>query len=304
MGKWIKFALTVVIVGVVAAAVYVYGGDEFDREVKQIIRTPQSYDGENVDKLARLGPEAVPAIGDALNRGEPFPLQFIYALERIGDVRGANAVLDFIGGRSPLSDTDESPVTSRAIEAAGRIGDANTASDLLKLMHDTENHPRVRLASAAAVCRLVRSEMRRDAAQLILQFYRDRSHYFADPNAGFTITELFDAIIAADTSESLEIVIETAKSGPSYYTVDPIIEYLATKDGNTVELALMSIAADKDRYELPARVKAATKVLEVNASLRPKLHELLQSFLDEAKSGGWPLETVEEVQRFQQLVDN
>ena len=73
------------LIAILAAAWFIARQDRFDKLVNSIISTPQSYDGEHVDKLVALGSEGVPAIGKALTRGEEFPLRFVLALEQIGD---------------------------------------------------------------------------------------------------------------------------------------------------------------------------------------------------------------------------
>lgn len=74
---------TLVIFGLSLAIIRYWSSDPYWAEVRAIVDTPQTYDGEHIDKLINLGPEGIPAIAKALSSGEDFPLRFIYALERI-----------------------------------------------------------------------------------------------------------------------------------------------------------------------------------------------------------------------------
>lgn len=83
-----KLAVVVGVLGIVVLGAYLalkQNQPALDQQIMSILETPQTYDGEHIDKLVELGPSAVPAISDRLESGDEFPLRLIYALERIGD---------------------------------------------------------------------------------------------------------------------------------------------------------------------------------------------------------------------------
>lgn len=273
--------------------------DHYEAAVQQIIETPQTYSGEHVERLIALGSDGVPAIGDALSRDQPFPLAFVLALEGIGNERGAAPVLDFVKSLAPFSDVDRSTLTALSIEALGKMEDVGTVDTLLNIATDGANHPRVRLASAASVCRLVGcGEGERSSAEaVILNYDRDRAKYFVDANKGFSEVELFEALIAADTNESMEIVLATAQKGLSTYVVRSTISYLKDKPGESAANALLFVVTDKDRYELPVRLSAAA-ALARRAASRPTLtKEIAKELMEEAVTDDWPEEIVEQARK-------
>jgi len=91
--------------------------DPYDELVERIARTPQTYDGEIIDNLTALGLPAVPAIGRALGRDQPFPMVFVTALERIAEPKGMKPILAFLAKQAPFADQDRSFLTAATILA-------------------------------------------------------------------------------------------------------------------------------------------------------------------------------------------
>jgi len=278
---------------VVVATFLLRSSDQYEAAVQQIVETPQTYGGEHVERLIALGSDGVPAIGDALSRDPPFPLAFVRALEGIGDKRGGAAVFEFVMSLAPFSNVDRSTLTALSIEALGEIGDASVVGALLEIARASANHPRVRLASAAAVCRLIATgEECVSAGAVVFDFHRDREKYFLNPNAGFVEGEVLDAVMAVDSVKSKEIVLVLAQAGPSSYVLESVVTYLMDKPGGIVASALLSIVNDKERHSLPTRLDIALAMAE-RAALQPFLtKEMAEGLMGEATADDWPSEVV------------
>lgn len=290
---------------VVVATFLLRSSDQYEAAVQQIVETLQTYGGEHVERLIALGSDGVPAIGDALSRDPPFPLVFVLALEGIGDERGGAAVFEFVMSLAPFSDVDRRTLTALSIEALGKIGDASVARALLDIARDSANHPRVRLASAAAICRLITTgEECVSAGAVIFGFYRDHEKYFLDPNAGFIEAHVLDAVMAVDSVKSKEIVLAVAQAGPSSYVLESVVTYLMDKPGDIVTNALLSIVNDKERHPLPTRLEIAFALAD-RAGPQPILtKKFTEDLMEEATTEGWPGEVVEQARRLEELIQH
>jgi len=252
--------------------------DPFVPVVQEIYRTPQTYGDEAIDKLVALGPDAVPAIGSVLLAGEKFPITFVQALERIGDERGTKPILKFISRQAPYSDRERSTLTARSILALRGIPNPDACKPVSAILHDKTAHPRVRLAAAATCSRLCAGNTKAEAQEFILDAYDDRARYLADPNAGFTPPELYSALIDVDNQKSLAIVLDVLEGGAPPRIAQPVIAYLARKDGENVANSLERLLGDSSNYELTVRLAAARAILDngnpVSSSLRSRIDQL------------------------------
>ena len=296
----------IVVCGMVLATVAVFtnlwAADPDVIAVRQIINTPQTYDGEHIDKLVELGPEGVPAIGDALARDEQFPLRFVLALEAIGSDAGSDAILGFVWSRAPFSDNDRSFITARSISALGMIGNEVLVEDLTGILEDRESHPRVRLASAASVCRLLAPGNCERAEEVIFDFYDDRIGYISNVNSGFTENELFDAVMAADTNRSMEIILEAIDTGVAPHTTVTIVPHLRGRSTEETTIALLAIASDISRQSLPIRLAAALAIAEDEKYRSVLSEDLANGLLDEAYEDGWSEAVIVDAKTLEELL--
>jgi hypothetical protein len=270
--------------------------DPFVPLVQEIYRTPQTYGGEVVDKLVALGPDAVPAIGSVLLTGPEFPIVFVRALERIGDQRGTEPIVEFISKRAPYSNVDGSTLTTRSIQALRGIQNTAACKPIVSILRSETAHPRVRLASASTCARLCSGDVKAEAQSFILSAYDDRARYLAKPNEGFAQSELYSALIDVDNDESLAILLNVLEGGAPPYIAQPIIGYLARKEGENVADSLERVLGDSYNYELTVRLAAARAILDTgkppSQSLRSRIDELAneaspdvygQAIVDEAQ---------------------
>lgn len=112
----------------------------------------------------------------------------------------------------------------------------------MALVHDESAHVRIRLAAAATLAQVSDGTAKRESQQFILETYENQDRLSVDPNSGITQSELYAALIDADSQESEEILMDTLRlSGPDRIMI-PIVKYLsesgpATRpyDGNNPE---------------------------------------------------------------------
>lgn len=276
---------------------WILRGDPYDALVEEVINVPQTYDGEHVDKLVALGPDAVPAIGAALTSGEEFPLGFVLALERIGDRRGMHSIMAFVAEQTPYSDVDKSTLTARSILALTSQANVAACAPTSSILQDVTAHPRVRLAAASVSAALFSEGLRAYAQEHILEAYRERMRYLADPNTGFTQGELYSALIAVDNDESLSILLDLLNHDVPERIALPVIGYLAEKGGERAMTGLLNVIEDPERHSLPIRLAAGSGVLELRRVPTAADRDMADAFLGEARSGGWPEEIVQQAQR-------
>lgn len=286
----------VVILALVIVGRIVTAPDPFVPLVQEIYRTPQTHGGEIVDKLAALGPDAVPAIGSVLHTGPEFPIVFVRSLERIGDDRGTKPIVEFVSKQAPYSDGDRSTLTAESILALRGIRNPTACTPIASILRDETAHPRVRLASASTCARLCSGGVKAEARSFILSAYDNRSRYLAEPNEGFTQSELYSALIDVDNDQSLAILLNVLEGGAPPYIAQPVIAYLARKEGENVAEGLERALGDSHNYELTVRLAAARAILDTGKrptqSLRRRIDELVneaspdvygQSIADEAQ---------------------
>jgi hypothetical protein len=289
--------LVLVIVGRIVTA-----RDPFVPLVREIYRTPQTYGGEVVDELVALGPDAVPAIGFVLLSGEKFPITFVEALERIGDERGTEPIVEFISKQAPYSDRDRSALTVRSILALRGIQNPAACTPIMAILRDETAHPRVRLASASTCARLCSGDVKAEAQSFILSAYDDRARYLAEPNQGFTPPDVYSALIDVDNDESLAILLNVLEGGAPSYIAQPVMAYLARKEGENVAESLERALGDSYHYELTVRLAAARAILDSGKPPTQSLRRRIDELANEASPGAYGQAIADEAQQLRARV--
>ena len=271
--------------------------DPFVPVVQEIYRTPQTYGDEAIDKLVALGPDAVPAIGSVLLAGEKFPMTFVRALERIGDERGTEPILEFISRQAPYSDQERSTLTASSILALRGIPNTTACKPVSSILHDKTAHPRVRLAAAATCSRLCPGDAKAEAQTFILEAYDDRARYMAEPNRVFTPPELYSALMDVDNEKSVAIVLGVLERGAPPHIAQPVIAYLARKDGENVAESLERMLGDSYNYELTIRLAAARAILDSGKPVTRSLRGRIVDLANEATPDAYGQAIVDEAQQ-------
>jgi hypothetical protein len=289
-------ALGVIVVVLVVVGWIATAPDPFVPLVEGVVRTPQTYDGEHIDKLVKLGAEAVPAIGKVLLAGEKFPFVFVSALERIGDERGTEPILEFVSKQTPYSDVDRSTLTAKSILALRGIPNTDACEPVASILRNEAAHPRVRLASASTCARLCSRDTRAEAQRFILKAYQDRSRYLAYPNEGLLQHELYSALIDVDNAESLAILLNLVEYGGSLHTMQSVIIYLARKDEEQVAETLQRVLNDSAKHELPVRLAAARALLDSGKPPSQSLRDGIDELANEARPDLYGQDIADEAQ--------
>jgi hypothetical protein len=270
-------ALVIVLAAFVIIGRMVTAQDPFVPLVQEVVRTPQTYDGEHIDKLVSLGADAVPAIGAVLLSGESFPIVFVSALERIGDERGTESIVAFVSRQAPYSDDDMSTLTAASILALRGIPNTAACAPVGSILRTETAHPRVRLASASTCAHLCADDLKAEAQSFILGAYQNRSRFLANPNKGFVQEELYSALTEVDNDESVAILLNVLDAGGPLPTLRPVIAYLSRKESPEVRDGLQRVL-DSANHELPIRLAVAHAILDTGKpptqSLRSRIDEL------------------------------
>jgi hypothetical protein len=270
--------------------------DPYTPLVEKIVRTPQVRDGEHLEQLVALGPDAVPAIGKALVGGAPFPIIYIWALERIGDEDGMEPLLAFVAQQAPYSNWDRSTLTAHSILALRGVRNTAACRPIVAILRDETAHPRVRLASASTCARLCSGDVKAEAQKFILDAYDDRTRYWADPNGGFTPPELYFALTDVDNEQSLAILLEVVEGGAPPHIAQPVIAYLARKTEVHVADSLERMLGDSYHYELFVRLAAARAILDTGKSVKSSLRDRIDELASEARRDGYEQAIVDEAE--------
>lgn len=256
--------------------------------IQSILATPQTYDGEIRERLVALGPAAVPAIGQALSSGYAFPVVLVDALKELGDPRGAAPTLAFLNGRPPYSDADESFVTARVVEALGSMQNPEACAPLAEIVQEGSAHPRVRLAAASAASRLCGEEISGPAADLILQFQRNKPREMK-PNPEYSDAELYSALAEVKNDQATDIIVGVMENSTEGHILEPIIAAAVRRADPKLKDALKHVVRKSDpNVPLETRLKAARALLDLKErpddSLRDKVSELAAT----AEAEGYP----------------
>jgi hypothetical protein len=271
--------------------------------IQSIMETPQTYDGETRERLVALGPDAVPAIGQVLLTGVEFPAVLVDALKEIGDPRGAAPTLAFVKSRPLYSDADESFLTARVIVALGSMHNPDACAPLAQIFRDDSAHPRVQLAAASAASRLCEGDISGSAADLILEFYRNRPREMR-PNPEYTNAELYSALAEVKNDTATDIIVEVVNSSTASYLLDPIISATARRADVKLKDALKRVVKNANpEVSLTTRLKAARTLLDLDGRPDDSLRENVNKLLTEAETEGYPPEIVAEALKLKQAYE-
>jgi hypothetical protein len=267
--------------------------------IQRILETPQTYDGEIRERLVALGPAAVPAIGQALSTGYAFPIVLVDALKELGDPRAVAPTLAFLKGRPPYSDADESFVTARIVEALGSMQNPDTCAPLAEIVREGSAHPRVRLAAASAASRLCGTEISGPAADLILEFHRNKPQVMK-PNPEYTDVELYSALAEVKNDEATDIVVGVMDRSTEGYMLDPIISAAARRGDAKLTDALKRVVRKSDpEVPLESRFKAARALLALDGRPDSSLREKVGQLAAQAEADGYPPQFVAEARELE-----
>ncbi len=147
-----RHAVLVFLIGIFLLPDQSSAEDPYDILVKEIIETPQSFDGEIISNLVGLGPEAVPAIGATLTQGVIFPATLVRALGLIGSEEGMDPLLRFLGTRTPYFERDSLSITT--ILALRGVNNHRACQPLAIILDDITVDPSIRLAAARTISNL------------------------------------------------------------------------------------------------------------------------------------------------------
>lgn len=264
------------------------------QSVRAILESPQSYDGEHIERLAALGPDAVPAMGQALDEGADFPIVLIYALREIGHPDGAAEVLRFVERQRPYSDLEQSTLTSRAAAVLGDLGDESAIPWLYGAMRSPSAYPRIRLAAAASLVQLDDGDTADEAADFVLDFWESRERYFVNPNLGVAPSELILALTHIQRPEVQSIFDDMLADGLAPALATPALDYMSMRGNPEALSVLWRTVDDSDNYELHVRLAALSLALaHQDGAVAPPIVQRIDALVEEAISDEWDERTIE-----------
>lgn len=181
-------------------------------EIERILATPQSRDGQHLERLVGLGPAAVPILVTKLNT-HMHPMVIIQALGRIGDERATLPLLNLLNAMEPFSPTPGEFHARRisAIAALREIGDWRAESLLRLIFFDEEVHRGTRLAAATALARFASPRLKGQARSFILQAgqeSRPDNYGSLHPFLSFSAKELDQGLFELGTEESQALLAD------------------------------------------------------------------------------------------------
>ncbi|MEM1262004.1 MAG: hypothetical protein AAGH76_06390 [Pseudomonadota bacterium] len=255
----------------------------YEQLVREAYKSPQSYDGEAVDRLVALGPDAVPAIGYALGRGVDFPMVLVVALGRIGSEQGMGALLTFLDSRSPFVESDALTIVS--ILALKGVNNPGACQPLSVILDDIVVDPHTRLAAARSLSKLCASEHAQD---FILNAYDAMIDHQIQRESLYFHEEVLLGLIDVNNTRSQRRLIEVLRHEGSVRIYVPIIEHLATRRGNAVESIFLEVLDKKRMHEYPIRVAAAQGLSEMRMTSALVLESIVVALQQEGERDQWP----------------
>ncbi|MFT4928013.1 MAG: hypothetical protein ACI8WB_004128 [Phenylobacterium sp.] len=251
----------------------------YEDKINALLTKPQPGNETRVDRLAELGPDAVPAISSRLLQSPKLPAKYIKALEKIGDKRAVMPLLKYLE-KTPLRD-EEGYVGTLAlitITALRSFHDPRAIPAVLKIFNDPSVDIKMRLVAAGTLAQISDGATLQMARDFIIVQNSNVDLYYGKPNVGFKQTDIIHALIAADSEASLEILLTDMGYGPNTYNAIPMINYFATKDRQDVFEVLLEAIKHPDLHESHIRLQ----VLEVLVNQTHRMDtRLLLPYLDE-----------------------
>ncbi|MFT4928011.1 MAG: HEAT repeat protein [Phenylobacterium sp.] len=285
MNKKQKVTL-VISVGLMACAMLTYvvsASASYEEQIKSISKQALPSSEGYSDKMAALGPDAIPAIAAALlKEGERFTSTYYKALVKIGDKRAVLPLLAFLA-KSSLITTPEGYAPHdalAAIRALGTFHDSRAMPAVLSIFNDTSLHIKMRLFAAATLAQVSDDATRQMAEDFVMLQHSKLDVYYraAVINKAVNQTDVMHALIAVDSEKSLKMVLTYMGYGPNSYEVAPLMDYFATKDRQDVFEVLLAAIKLPDLYEPETRLL----ILEALANQTHRMDtRLLLPYLDE-----------------------
>ena len=270
-----------------------FGGYRYDSAVDRILGTPQSYDGEQIDNLVALGPDAVPAMGRSLVRGVEFPYVLVVVLGELGNRRATGPLLEFLNSFAPYSNEDDQWLAMAVIEALGDIGDPRACDALARIYPDDVVVPYVRILAAGSVASICTDALQANARDYVMARYHEmRADRGAFPMYWDDL--VYQALIDVNSGEGNAILInDILRVFECGYTAMPVIEHFSQVGGQAAIDGLLAVA-DNARCEIHYRIAAAKGLFVLEGEARLELEARAHALLDEAIVGGYPPSFVED----------
>ena len=261
-------------------------------KVNSVLRAPQTYDGEHIERLAALGAEAVPAIGNELTAGYAYPVDLLYALREIENPSAAAPIVHFVLARKPHSDNDVSFITAEAIRVLAKLPSRSSCAPLLEVLRDESAHPRIRLATSAALINACDGAVEAEAEDQIQRFYGDRDRYLQQVNDGFGLTELLSTLLLASDSDAVaEVSVNVLTDFPLHGMVSAVIQSIKPETPGYGE-ALDAVLSGQS-VPLENRLAAAEALVAHYGPSIDGLQEKIVALKRDAEEDGYPMEILE-----------
>ena len=257
--------------------------DPYGMLVREIIETPQLNDGDTISNLVALGPEAVPAIGEALRHGVAFPATLVHAIGRIGVEDGMDPLLDFLHSRTPYTERDSLSITT--ILALKGVHNVRACKPLSRILNDMTVDPSIRLASARTNSYLCSDN---GAQDFLLDAYQSLSTRRSGEARRYSSDEVLLGLIDVNSDKSETILIGLLHFEGNVRTHVPIITHLSSRGGEEVSNILLEVIGNKDMHEYPIRVAAVLGLVKMKRLPLPALSSFAAELLEEGKRDSWP----------------
>jgi len=270
---------------------------DITRRVDEIYSMQQSYDGEIIDNLIALGPNAIPEMAKRLGEDIEFPIVFVIAMASIGDNAATAPILGFLEKLDHGLDSEQIALSRLTIRELEKLDDPRKVDPLLRIMTDTSTHPVVRLSAATTIASTSNQIAVKQAQKTIMDFYNARFEYLGRGNDGFALDDLLEALTAANTEESIEILVDYLYSDIPRRMSIPIIKYFANVDNDVVVKALSEIAFNDHIGSRMVRLEALSSLVDLSHGY-PKQRIIDQ--LEEIQAS----ETVTQDEDFEELANS
>jgi hypothetical protein len=168
---------------------------------------------------------------------------------------------------------------------------------LAEIVGEGSAHPRVRLAAASAASRLCGEEISDPAADLILQFHRNKPRVMR-PNPEYTDVELYSALAEVRNDEATDIIVAVMDRSKEGYILDSIISATARRGDEKLKEALKRVVRKSDpEVPLETRLKAARTLLDLREAPDDSMRDKVGKLAASAEADGYPPQVVAEARK-------
>ena len=282
----------------------IVSGSEFlpyTLELNSALSYPYDSTSKWIDAVAKLGPNAIPAIEARLLENENgVSLVLIQALGEIGHSDGVAPLLKYL-------DTFDLPVDHPllrvAIESLGNIGDPKAEPALLEVFNLPGVDMRTQIVSARSLLLAGSDETKNIVESSLFDLYERKEEFYESQDYYF-VEDLQKAIATLDSDKAIEITKQTLGPEVQARVALDVFDTLSMKDDESALLIMFEFANRNDGTDPSVQLYALEKIASVGYSDYVSPRAILGRLNELSANGDIPSFTDTTLERLRENITN